>query len=155
MKRVVLLSLLSGWICGCGESRQGAEPVYPVRGVITFKGLPVVGADVTFFNPDRKRSAFGRTNDKGEYQLTTFSMNDGAVDGKSVLTVTKFVAPIAVAAEADVESAAYQPPIVGRPEPKKRVKPEIPERYSSLATSGLIAVVSQDGPNVLNFDLTM
>lgn len=156
MNRWVLLSLFCCITAGCGTEQQSIEPVFPVSGVITFNGKPVVGADVTFFNAERKRSAFGRTNDRGEYQLTTFSLNDGAVEGKAVLTVSKFVAPPETTKEADIDSEAYEPPVVGGRQAKpKKAKPELPERYSSQATSGLIAVITPDGPNNLNFDLTL
>jgi len=154
-KCVWVAVVLCGLVCGCGKAKVGPpEPVYPVSGVITFKGKPVVGADVTFFNAEKKRSSFGRTNDQGEYTLTTFSANDGAVEGKATLAIMKVVAPpVSAVAEAPIESEAYQPPIPGRVEKVQKVKPEIPERYQSQQTSGLVAMISKDGPNQLNFDL--
>lgn len=160
MNRLLIVILLSGVASGCGKKEIPREPVFPVSGTITMNGKPVIGADVTFYNAEKKRSAFGRTNELGAYSLTTFSMNDGAVEGRAILTVTKFVPELNQAPEADVESDAYVPPQVGVPRKKKtdktaKPKPEIPARYSNQATSGLMAVVSPDAENNLNFDLTM
>jgi hypothetical protein len=63
--RSMMLCAAGLLVVGCGEATQPPEAVFPVTGVITFQGAPVVGADVTFHNEDKKRSAFGRTNDKG------------------------------------------------------------------------------------------
>ncbi len=133
MRNVPSLLLLGVAICGCSNTHTPPEPVYPVSGVITLKGQPVVGADVTFMNADRKRSAFGRTNEKGEYRLTTFRSNDGAVEGKAVVTVIKSAPPVVTVAEADIESEAYQPPNVdARPQRvTKKKKPLLPERSAS------------------------
>lgn len=156
MSKSVLTSLLlTAVICGCGRTLAPPEPVYPVTGVVTYKGQPVVGADLTFFNAEKKRSAFGRTNDKGEYKLTTFSANDGAVEGRSIMVVTKYVPPQVTAPEPDIESEAYQPPGYGVQTPVKSpaLKSEVPARYADQATSGLIAVVTKEGPNKVDVEL--
>jgi len=158
MKQITSLLLL-GAICGCGEGSQSPEPVYPVSGVILLKGQPVVGADVTFMNSEKKRSAFGRTNEKGEYRLTTFASNDGAVEGQVVVTVSKTPPAADTAPVADIDSPDYQPPVVDfRPQAaakKTKAKPELPERYASTATTTLIAMVAKDRENKLNFDLEL
>lgn len=141
-------------LIGCGDTASGPEPTYEVSGAITFQGKPVAGADVTFFNAEKKRSAFGRTNDKGEYQLTTFSSNDGAVEGKSTVTVVKFVPAEPVAPEADVESEDYQPPGFGKSTAPPKPKSEIPSKYSDQATSDLMAMVATDRVNKIDFELS-
>src|SRR5690606_32888601 len=75
--------------CGGGEVEPPA-PVFPVSGKVTYKGQPVAGADITFHHESGDRSAFGRTNDEGEYKLTTFSSNDGAIEGRHGVTIIKF-----------------------------------------------------------------
>ena len=141
-------------LVGCGS--DGGEPpekTYPVSGTITLNGKPIVGADVTFINDESDRSAFGRTNDQGEYQLTTFSSNDGAVEGKHAVTIVKFEAPPKQSKVADINSEAYVPP--GFNESTDPVKPEssIPDKYASQETSGLIAVVNKEGENKIDFKL--
>lgn len=147
---VVMCAAIAG--CGGGGS-AGADPVYEVSGVVTFGNQPVVGADVTFFNAEKSRSAFGRTNDRGEYKLTTFNANDGAVEGKSAVSIIKYVPPVAAAPEADVESEAYELPEVAEAKAPPKPKSEIPDRYSDQATSGLIAVVNPDQENKIDFVL--
>jgi hypothetical protein len=141
---------------GCGSEAAGPPvPVYPVKGIVTHNNEPVVGADVTFFNAEAKRSAFGRTNDRGEYQLTTFSANDGAVAGKHVVTIVKIETPLPTTPEASIESEAYDPPELGESTAPPVVKSAFPEKYGSATTSGLVAVVSADTPNEnVDFKLT-
>ncbi|MCA9049309.1 MAG: carboxypeptidase regulatory-like domain-containing protein [Planctomycetaceae bacterium] len=147
---LVVFSLLAG--CGGGGAAPPA-PVFPVSGVVTYKGKPLSGADVTFSSEAANRSAFGRTDDQGRYRLTTFSSNDGAVEGKQSVMISKFVAPVAAVPEPGVESEQYIPPGYGPEEKKPETKPEIPEKYSKPETSGLIAVVNSPGPNEINFEL--
>lgn len=140
-------------LCGCGSSNSPPAPVYPVTGVVTYNGSPVVGADITFFNRDAGRSSFGRTNEKGEYQLTTFSSNDGAVEGKSVVTIMKFETPPPTQV-IPVESAEYEPPGLGQSSMPPRPKSSFPEKYGDAETSGLVAVVNADASNQVDFNLT-
>ena len=111
------------------------------------------GADITFHHESTDRSAFGRTNDEGEYKLTTFSSNDGAVKGKHGVTIVKFQAPVEAPPVADVESEAYEPPGEGMSTDPVKPKTDLPEKYSKEATSGLIAVVNADAPNTIDFEL--
>ena len=141
-------------IVGCGgEAQAPPAAVYAVSGTVTFKGQPLVGADVTFINAEKSRSAFGRTNQDGEYRLTTFSSNDGAVDGKSAVTIAKFISSAPAAVTPETESEDYQPPGFGEEEPEVELKSDIPAQYADQATSGLIAVVNAEGVNQIDFNL--
>lgn len=159
MKNFTFVVLLGATLSGCGSASQPPVPVYPVSGVITLQGQPVIGADVTFVNAEKNRSAFGRTNEKGEYRLTTFTSNDGAVEGKVVVTVTKAPETPNNVAVADIDSEAYVPPSVEvrrqSPAKTKKEKPLLPERYSTPTSSSLMAMISSDQENKLNFDLEM
>jgi hypothetical protein len=137
---------------GCwGDAQVGPVPTFPVQGTVTFKGKPVVGADVGFFCREQNRSAFGRTDDKGEFRMTTFSSNDGAVAGQHVVTIMKF-AEQTVTEQAGVEDEAYDPYAPSAPPPKLA---EIPPKYAKQETSGLTAVVGPDTPNQFKFDLAL
>ena len=140
-------------LLGCGGEAGPPIPIYPVSGKLTYQGQPVVGADITFHNQEADRSAFGRTDDQGEYQLTTFSSNDGAVPGKSVVTITKFEPPPVASPVAAMESEHYVPPGMGQSTDPPRPKSSFPEKFGDAQTSGLIGVVNADGPNTINFDL--
>lgn len=154
MRDLLFVAMMGVVALGCGsEARKGADPVYPVTGVITYRGKPVVQADVTFFNAEKNRSAFGKTNDKGEYKLTTFSSNDGAVEGPHVVTIVKLEMPPETAPAAAVESENYVPPGFGESTEPKPPKSDLPEKYADQTTSGLTATVKTDGPNAINFDL--
>lgn len=138
---------------GCGGN-SSPVPVYPVEGTLKYQGKPVAGADITFFNAEANRSAFGRTNDQGEFELTTFSSNDGAVAGKNVVTIQKFETPPPAATDvASTESEAYVPPGFNKSTDPPKPKSNFPEKYGSQETSGLIAVVNAEGPNKIDFDL--
>ena len=126
---VALLVCLCFQTVGCGKAKVSREPVYKISGKILYKGQPVEDADVVF------------TNGLGEFKLTTFVSNDGAVPGKHVVLVTKIQvgAPVEVA---DISDPAYEPPKLHEstdPKPKNA----IPSRYSDAKKSDLFAVVSE------------
>lgn len=145
--------IVTCFFIGCEGEVLNRPPVYKVTGKVTFKGQPVANADVTFSNKDHNRSAFGRTNEDGEYELTTFQANDGAVAGKHSVFITKLQPPADTPAIAPIESEQYIPPGVGVSTDPVKPKSDIPEKYGAEATSGLIAVVNEDNNNVANFDL--
>jgi hypothetical protein len=70
---------------GCGG---GAKPV-KVAGRVTLDDQPLAGATVTFTPTDAGTGhiAAGRTGEDGEFRLTTFSIDDGAVPGDYKVTV--------------------------------------------------------------------
>lgn len=147
-------AVLAAGVTGCGsEAASGPEPVYPVTGVITFQGRPVEGADVTFFNADKNRSAFGKTNAQGKFTLSTFALNDGAVEGSHVVTVAKVTPPPPSTPVAPLESEDYVPPGFGESTQPEAPKSELPEQYANPETSELTANVQAAGPNEVNFDL--
>ena len=154
MRNLVLAAVLAAGFTGCGsKASSGPEPVYPVTGVITFQGRPVAGADVTFFNAEKNRSAFGKTDAQGKFTLSTFALNDGAVEGSHVVTVAKVTAPPPSAPVAPLESPDYVPPGFGESTQPEAPKSELPEQYADAATSGLTATVQAAGPNTVSFDL--
>ena len=72
---------LMSW--GCGGS--GLD-LAPVSGRVTLDGEPLANVTVTFL-PKDGASASGRTNDNGEYELTTIA-EKGALLGEHTVTVT-------------------------------------------------------------------
>ncbi|WP_417847718.1 hypothetical protein [Thalassoglobus sp.] len=154
---IILSFAIVPLVAGCGsKSKSNQVEVFPVSGQLTWKGEPVAGADLVFFNADSEKSAFGRTDDQGRYQLTTFSANDGAVAGQQVITVTKTKATAEPVAVAETDSTDYVPPGLIHPGRNQRVakpKPILPEKFSSQSTSTLTAVVEENNKNVI--DLTL
>lgn len=149
---MTLLSVIAG--CGGTTKPSNREPVFKVQGKVTYKGKPVAGADVTFRSESVERSAFGRTDDQGNYRLSTFGANDGAVAGKHSVIITKGAAAEPSKPDAPVESVDYVPPGYEKEKPKPKAKSDFPEKYSKPATSGLLAIVNDDGkPNQIDFEL--
>lgn len=150
MRHVVLvLAIASTAFVGCGGGAEKAASrlaVYPVSGTLKFKGRPIAGADITFVCAEKDKSAFGRTDDQGNFQLTTYSGNDGAVDGKHVVVVSKpDVGPVVKGL--DPEDPAYDPIALSRMPPPRPKTSEFPARYTDVKKSDLIAVVTPDANN--------
>jgi len=150
----------SFWLClvllalGCGKPElERPVEVFPVSGHITFGGKPVANADVTFFNEEAKRSAFGRTDSEGYYRLTTFAPNDGAPAGKHIVTVQKFEVSEPTEPVADIESTAYVPPTGNVSTNPVKPKTTLPDKYASQGTTTLIAVVESIDDNVVDLKL--
>lgn len=147
--------------CSGGDVAGGKpkEPVYKVSGVVTYKGQPVAGADVTFASESGNRGAFGRTNEEGKFKLSTFGVNDGAIAGKHTVTVLKSKTAAAPAKKvADTFSPDYEPPKpVTESDPAFNAptveKGDIPSKYADAKTSGLIAVVNTDTANEIKLEL--
>ncbi len=99
-----LLFLLSA-LSGCGASTPGQLPVFPVRGQVVFNGQPVPGATITFYKEGAAVPASGMTDAKGEYHISTYAENDGAVVGKHRVTVS-----LPLVAPTDAESPDPEPP---------------------------------------------
>jgi hypothetical protein len=133
----VLLSTII--LAGCGPS--GADATLNVTGVVTYNGSPVVDAGVTF-TPEKGRPASGTTDASGQFVLSTFALEDGAVAGMHTVAITP--------------NASQIPPMPGTPEAAAAAagKPPFPARYNNPDTSGLTADVKSGGENRFPFDLT-
>lgn len=133
---VVIVSSL-----GCGSGVKPPE-LFPVSGKVTYQGRPVPGAKLVFIpaKEDPKKPptlrANGETDADGVYELT---WGQEQIAGSPAGSFKVFIiAYQAVDATHDSETA---PPSL------------IPEKYNSPVTSGLTAIVKEDGENVANFDL--
>lgn len=146
-----LFTCFVGFLCsvaiGCGGAKSKNERVYPVSGRVTYNGQPVKAADVTFFNAEKNKSAFGRTDDQGKFKLTTFVSNDGAVAGKNVVTVTKIETTAPPKPLPATTDRAYEPPKFNESTDPAPPKNAIPAKYSDVKTTDLIAVVNDKGAN--------
>src|SRR5262245_2332062 len=76
---------------GCGG---GKSKTTPVKGTVTLDGKPVALASVVFIPRQEGRMvAQAVTNQDGNFELTTYHPNDGALAGEYLVTVTKDDAP--------------------------------------------------------------
>jgi hypothetical protein len=68
--------------------------LYPAAGTVTFNGIPVPGANVSFIpqDPDGE-SAVGVTGADGRFELTTGNRGSGARRGKYTVLVAKLELP--------------------------------------------------------------
>lgn len=137
--RWAVLSLAAVLVTGCGGS-PNRPPVYKATGVVKLAGKPVPDATVQF-KPEKGRPATGKTNAQGEFSLTTFNTNDGALEGRHQVTVTASVAEQVVS---------------NTPEDLKKIDEAakaVPAKYGDPKTSGLVNTVEKDGKNFFTIEL--
>jgi hypothetical protein len=127
---------------GCSAKVAGRPKVVPASGRVLYNGQPLEGAHVTFTNPTAKRSAYAQTDANGQFSLTTFERQDGAVPGKQQISVSKVKMTSQLDPGVDRTTVA---PATKSTTPERRWL--IPERYGDVATSGLTAEISEDGKN--------
>lgn len=145
VRSVVCSSILLA--VGCGPSSDRAETA-PVNGTVTYNGEVVAGASVNFSPPDAKTGyvAVGTTNLKGEFKLTTFDTNDGAVPGKYNVTIIKRTNPLDSVEGSDpteMLQLGQGAPVAGKTIGKAEAL--IPEKYFKPETSGLVYTVDKGG----------
>jgi len=163
---VVAQIFLASCLTVTGCSGSGRPAIAPVRGTVTYKGQPVAGATVVFLCPGAPRLAVGKTDERGEYQLTTYESNDGAMIGNHVVTVKKKSTAAETAhTDAGATGEALQGEALSKAiaqsmressqDAKKAEKARslLPVKYAYLKTSDLRKEVV-DGENVINLDLT-
>ncbi len=134
----------------------------PVHGQLTKQGKPIAGATLTFLCAGAPRPAIGKTDPTGNYKLTTFEPNDGAIVGEHTVTVNIYGAE---PAEEDIEKSAAkggQSQSQAIAEAMKRTIQEnkkvataaavIPAKYRDRRTSDLHKQVIA-GDNVINIEL--
>lgn len=141
---IMLLLVLVG--CGSrGDDKWLSQRPKTVKahGTITYKGVSVDGAQINFI-PEQETgtAAYGMSGENGEYRLSSFGSDDGAVAGEYSVTISKM--------ESEEIPNPVDPngPPVGR---KERYL--IPKKYGNAATSGLKATVSESGENKFTFEL--
>jgi hypothetical protein len=133
-----VLAMMSAVCVGCGGgSNEKLTKVYSVDGVVKYQGQPVEGATITFTaTGSEPRTSFGKSGANGEFNVTTFTKDDGAVVGMHAVTVKK------------VETS--EPDATGIMPPEKQL---LPERYGDLGTSPLTAEITEKGPNKIELIL--
>ncbi len=72
-------------VAGCG--RPGTAPTAPARGTVLIHGAPADDVRVMFI-PTKGRPAIGDTDAQGNFILTTFAREDGAVPGEHRVTIS-------------------------------------------------------------------
>ncbi|MSR60625.1 MAG: carboxypeptidase regulatory-like domain-containing protein [Planctomycetaceae bacterium] len=137
---------------GCGQEKATKPKTAKVSGVVVYKGDPVEGASVKFFADESLKSprlGGGTTNENGEFTISTFGIDDGAVVGNHVVTVTKISSGGEPPMTQD-ESNALAPIVIN---PKAVIKQELPQKYASEKSSPLKVEVIADENNVFKLEL--
>lgn len=115
---------------GCSKVPASWEIVHPVSGLLTFGGKPIAGAQVTLFPvdtaiPDKVRPT-AVTEADGRFRLSTFADSDGAPAG-------------------DYKVSVIWHPVVQSPGGAVRGGNQLPSKFASPETSGLVAKVEAGG----------
>ncbi len=144
LRRCVLLLLV---LTGCGGTKDPWKDKRPkttaVSGRVTYKGNPLDEAVITFHADSGNVTSYGRTDQKGQFKLTTFEPDDGATIGSHKVAIQKF----------ENLPLPEDPEAAPRAGPKAEPKSLIPERYGNVKSSTLTAAVSEDGENEFVFEL--
>jgi hypothetical protein len=161
MRRVTLFlfgMFALGLVCATGCSGGKGQPkTVPVSGTVMYNGNPVEGATVSFMGEGAPRPATGVTDAKGEFQLSTYAANDGAVIGEHVVTITKIEAGPEQPA-GDPTAALNDPGALARQSKEARKatggpKSLLPKKYASSKSTPLKETVTEEGPNKFVFQL--
>jgi len=118
---------------GCSD---GKPHRVPVSGTIMYKGERVAWGEVVFAPVDHSKGvlARGKANERGEFMLTTFDANDGAVPGEYKVLVF-----------------AYRSGTDQKREPDRRQRaglPAVPEKYFNKDTTDITATVENKAATI-------
>lgn len=142
---LVAMGLAAGVACGCSGGIK-RPPLGKVKGTITYKGEPVSGAVVNFIMDGAPRVATGTTDSSGNFTLSSYNTDDGAVIGTHKVTIAKADASVEKYAKYSPADLATKgpPPITG--------KGAIPAIYADVKTTPLKNTVDP-GVNEINIEL--
>lgn len=154
---IIAATLSSG--CG-GGGAEGGKPVFPTSGTVKMAGVPLAGATVIFAPTEAKQpTAMGKTDQDGNFSLTTYQYQDGAAAGRFKVVVTKVIAqsnePADAgggddheAAEGDASAAHSAASGAGAAETNM-----VPPQYTTSSSTPLTAEVESKGDNAFDFVL--
>ncbi|MCC6508649.1 MAG: hypothetical protein IT423_06060 [Pirellulaceae bacterium] len=153
----LVIALATGWLTGCGSRPENLESA---SGIVTLDGQPVAEANVMFHPTEGgPRPSYGTTNERGEFQTSTFGLNDGALVGHHQVTVVKFDANKVQLNSPDLAKSGYSgqgyEAMMGPTAVKNREKSKhlVPEKYGKKETSGLTAVIKKGQSNHIEIEL--
>ena len=121
------VALAAAALVGCSDKRATA----PVHGTVTYKGKPVPTGMVLFVPKEPGPTATGRIGPDGQYRLSTYGSDDGAVLGEHSVMI------------AALEDLGDKPP-----DAMNLPKSLVPEKYGDYRKSGLSAEVKPDDNTV-------
>jgi len=137
-------------LLGCSGQNQRPK-VVPVAGSVKLNGVVVPDAAVTFMAVGSSpRNPLGTTDAAGNFKLTSYDTDDGAVPGDYIVIIV----PGLAADGKKPEERTPQDMINLGPGGTFEDQASIPAKYGDKKTSGLKRSVVDGDINEFNFDLT-
>jgi hypothetical protein len=140
---VVLILCIGALSVACNFDPRPARA--PVTGTVTYRGVPVANASVSFIPTSGEQIAMGITDPQGKFTLRTFELADGAIVGPHKVQI--------IARGPDRPLKPGEAGGSGLPGEMVPGDPTIPTKYFDAQTSGLTFTVTKAGPNMPTFDL--
>jgi hypothetical protein len=139
---LVAVALAAVLAAGCAD-RLPRQKTYPVTGQVLIDGAPAAGVTLVFHPVDKSKFKWderpqARTDDKGNFTLTTYETNDGAPAGE-------YKVGLAILPQGDDDGS----------DQVKRTGPirKLPAKYGSHETSGITAKVASGATALEPFKL--
>ena len=139
--QVLIVVFLLGYIAGCGKPPADAPsvPIHPVSGIVTLDSKPIEGARLVLISLQGQQpgdiTPNGISDAEGKFQISTYSVADGAPDGAYAITVSW----------PETRNAGSSEPEYG--------KERLPKRYQIPEQSGFVVTVSEDLQDPWNLEL--
>lgn len=163
---ITLCFFVVGSLAGCSSETREIPETVPVKGAVLFKGEPVKGASVVFYNPEIQSvnaTINATTNEMGQFELKSYfgprDERNGVVPGTYKVTILKMVPPGKMTEEEYQAKVTEADKIVsaGGVLTQAQTPPEltqmIPRQYSDVTVSKLEAKVDPEQDNHFQFDL--
>lgn len=125
-------------LSGCSGGKAAWEKTNPASGVITYKGKPIVDAELSFFPedktfPDTVRPK-AKSTEGGKFTVWTYAQGDGAPEGSYKVTVVHN------------EVAVSKDTIVAKPN-------DLPVKYSKLDSTDIVVKIASGQNEIPSIDL--
>jgi len=139
--QTLFFSCLLGLLAGCGKPPADVPtvPIHPVSGIVTLDGKAIEGALLTLISLQGQQpgdiTPNGISDAEGKFQISTYSVGDGAPDGAYAITVSW----------PEIRNAGSSEPEYG--------KERLPKKYQQSEQSGFVVTVSEDLLEPLNLEL--
>lgn len=151
--RLVCLLVLAGALFVAGCSKSTGPKTVRAGGVVTYKGVPVAGAHVSFLGDGTIPPAMALTEANGEFTLTTSMPGDGAVPGNHQVTVTKMLPGAKKSGPEDTSMEAMAKAAQAPKTETPQTLSMLPEKYASATSSGLSYKVEEGKDNNFKIEL--
>lgn len=139
--QALIVACVLGCVAGCGKPPADAPtvPIHPVGGLVTLDGKPIEGARLALVSLQGQQpldvTPNGISDAEGKFQISTYTVADGAPDGAYAVTVSW----------PEIRNAGSSEPEYG--------KERLPKRYQIPEQSGFVVTVSEDLTEPLNLEL--